>query len=337
LLTLDYELFFGKNPGSVDACILSPTNDIIRILDKYGVKASFFVDAGYIERLEQERKLFPELENDYQQIKVQISTLFKEGHDVQLHIHPHWKDSFYSENGWKIDVSRYRLHDFSKQDVGKIVSDYKHILEKTINDKIFVFRAGGWCIQPFDHIAEALSSNGVFIDSTIYKNGINQSETHSFDFTTAENKTFWNFNQDPNREEINGRFCEMPISSIRTNPLFFWRLAFAKKFGGKRHIFYGNGGAVKASRTDIARMLTRYTSSVVSMDGYKASLLKKSLKIYQRNYGENDYFIIIGHPKSTTAYSLEKLDEFLEEATKNNFFTTYRQEFKNNEIGSVHV
>ena len=333
MLTLDYELFFGKNSGSLNSCILNPTNKIIEILDKHDIKASFFVDAGYIERLEQEQKKFPTLEKEYHQLCQQISTLYKSGHDVQLHIHPHWKDSFYTDSGWKMDVSRYRLHDFSKEDAAAIISDFKNVLENIIEDKVFTYRAGGWCIQPFSYIAEALYSQGVFVDSTVFRNGIYHSDTHAFDFTSAENKTSWQFNENPSHEEIGGKFYEFPISSIKVSPLFFWRLAGAKKFGGEKHFPLGDGGAVKSSSKDLFKMLSQYSTTVVSMDGYKSSLMEKALQHYQRHYSRDDYFVMIGHPKAATPYSLGKLEEFLENHSAENDFTTYRQEMKNGNIG----
>ena len=49
LITLDYELFFGKS-GSLEKSIINPTNKLLKILDKYNIKASF-VDSGYILNL----------------------------------------------------------------------------------------------------------------------------------------------------------------------------------------------------------------------------------------------------------------------------------------------
>ncbi len=48
------------------------------------------------------------------------------------------------------------------------------------------------------------------------------------------------------------------------------------------------------------------SNSVVSMDGYKASLLDKA---YKKNIMEN--FVIIGHPKAFTEYSLNKFEKFI--------------------------
>ena len=281
LLTLDYELFFGRNSGSIGSCLLMPSQKILEILDRYNVKATFFVDAGFVECLKRESAHYPELEKEYFTLREHISFLAKAGHDIQLHIHPHWEDSKYSENGWNIDTKRYRLHDFPKEEVHKIVKEYKKVLEDIIGDTVFVFRAGGWCIQPFDYLIDALVSNGITIDSTVFSEGYYSSDTHSFDFRGAEDKTIWKFHNNPIQENKSGTIIELPISSLKTSPLFFWKLALAKKFGGDHHLPFGDGVSVKSGRSSIIRMLTNWTTTVASMDGFKSSLLKKALSKYK--------------------------------------------------------
>ena len=54
------------------------------------------------------------LKKDYDLITQQIQKLSAEGHDVQLHIHPHWEDSTFDGIEWIFDTNRYKLSDFSK-------------------------------------------------------------------------------------------------------------------------------------------------------------------------------------------------------------------------------
>ena len=150
LLSLDYELFFGNNCGTVENCIINPTKQLLTILDKYDFKVSLFVDAGFLVRLKQQSQKFPELKKEYDSIKTQLKQLSSNGHDIQLHIHPHWEDSYFDGNGWVIDTKRYRLHDFSPEEIKSIVTNYKQELESCSEQDVFAFRAGGWCLQPFE-------------------------------------------------------------------------------------------------------------------------------------------------------------------------------------------
>ncbi|MDQ3047425.1 MAG: hypothetical protein M3R27_07750 [Bacteroidota bacterium] len=90
-LTLDYEIYFGENHGTVEKCILAPTRELIRIAETHDVRFSFFVDCGFILKLDEYRKEFPQLEKDYTSITEQVKYLSETGHDIQLHIHPHWE------------------------------------------------------------------------------------------------------------------------------------------------------------------------------------------------------------------------------------------------------
>jgi peptidoglycan/xylan/chitin deacetylase (PgdA/CDA1 family) len=323
LLTFDYELYFGTNSGTQENCIIKPTEKIRKLLAKHEVKATFFVDAGYLLKLEQHKESCSSLQRDYKSLVNQIQLLGLEGHEIQLHIHPHWEDSFYDGKQWVMDTSRYRLHDFSKEEVEDIVKRYKEVLTKLIDNKIFVFRAGGWSIQPFVHIKNALKKHHIYFDSTIYKGGEYKSQTHYFNFRNAPKSTKWHFEDDPLIEKHQGFFTEIPISSYRLSPWFFWKFVCFKKFGGAKHKVFGDGMAAKGSKLDQFKMLTQMTHSVVSMDGYKSSFLLKAYHKFLKDENQEN-FVVIGHPKSMTLYALEKIEKFIIERQKSQF-TTYKE------------
>lgn len=322
-ITLDYELFFGNNSGTQEKSIIYPTDRLLQILDKHNIKASFFVDSGYLIKLDEFRKKYDVLEENYQQIITQIKNLSDDGHDIQLHIHPHWEDSYFDGNKWVINTTRYRLHEFSVDEIDDMVYRYKKVLTDIVSDKVFAFRAGGWCIQPFGKLKNALKKNGIWLDSTLFENGKNNSSTHYFDFAGMPDKTIWKFEDDPLVENKNGFFTEIPISSYRVSPLFFWKLAYYRKFGGQRYRSFGDGSAAGGSNWDKLRMLTCSTNSVVSIDGYKASFLQKAYSNFKKK-SDHKNFVVIGHPKAMSEYSLEKLEEFILD-NKDANFTTYRK------------
>jgi len=320
LLTFDYELFFGSNSGTQENCIIKPTDKIIKLLKKYQIKATFFIDSGYLLKLQQYKKKYPKIEEDYKRVMAQIEKVHKEGHEIQLHIHPHWEESYFNGQKWIIDATKYRLHNFSKEEVEDIVYRYKKILTDIVGDKVFAYRAGGWCIQPFTHLKDALKKHNIWLDSTLFKNGKNSSATHSFDFKNIPNTTSWNFEDDPKKEDKKGFFKEIPIADYRLSPLFFWKLVYFKKFGGQKYKTFGDGSALGGSNLDKLRMLTQYTNSVVSMDGYKISFLEKAYDSFLEKKDSNN-FVVIAHPKSMSEYSLDKLETFIKKYIKKKFIT----------------
>jgi len=315
ILTLDYELFFGSKVGTPQKTIIAASNKLLKVLKRHDAKAVFFVDATYLARLKELKKDSPALQQDYDDVTGHIGFLESEGHQIQLHIHPHWSDCHYGQGEWDMNLKRYRLIDWSKSEADKIISSSVAELNQHVENKVFAFRAGGWCIQPFTHISEALINHGIYLDSTVFRHGRALSETHAFDFTTAPDLTHWMFESDPCEPNETGPFKEISISSMRVSPLFFWRLAYVKLFADKLlHRSFGDGVPVSHSRKDMLRMLTCYSHSTVSADGYKSSCLIPAYK-KAKNRGD-DYLVVIGHPKALSNYSLRNLDKWLSVLTK---------------------
>ncbi|RBW47823.1 hypothetical protein DS885_01300 [Psychromonas sp. B3M02] len=310
LISLDYELFFGKNTGSVEDCMITPTNQLLTVLNKYNSRVCLFVDAGFLVKLKEYAKNYPELQQQYNDIKQQLLSLSKAGHDIQLHIHPHWVDSTYDKNGWNIETRRYRLHDFSDLEIDQIVRTYKAELTSCTLQPIFAYRAGGWCLQPFDRLAKALASNGIWLDSTLFNQGYSSDPTRYFDFTDMPQQAYWTFSTDPLQPDPKGQFLEIPISAFRTSPWFFWKLAFHKKLSSKQFKSFGNGQAMVANKQYYIDRLTKATFGPVMIDGAKAGQLESALRAHNKQQ-PNAIFNIMGHPKSLAPYSLTKLDQFL--------------------------
>ncbi len=325
-ITLDYEIFFGEIHGTVEKCIIYPTSELIRIAEKHNVRFCFFVDCGFILKLDEFRKQFPQLENDYKKITVQVKYLSNSGHDIQLHIHPHWEDSYYNGEHWIIDVKRYKLTDFSENEIESIVMNYKKVLTDLTGKTIFTYRAGGWCLQPFSKLKKIFKQNNITVDSSVFRKGFYTSEHYSYDFRNAPDKDIYKFEDEPEIENPTGYFTELPISSIRNSPLFFWKLFLLGRKNPYLHKPLGDGRAISAPGQR-KKMLTQYTDCTVSIDGYNASLLEKALKKLKRKKFEN--MVVIGHPKSLSRYSLQELEKFVEKNKTNYNFATYSKMFKN--------
>jgi hypothetical protein len=307
-LTLDYELFFGES-GTAQKCMIAPTDRIAEVCEGHGARCVLFVDAGYLDKLRTYSERFPQLGRELEQVAGQIRRLSEMGHDIQLHVHPHWEGTVYDGSGWKFDMSHYRLDTFSDSAVQDIFSRYVTAITNITQKPVSAFRAGGWCIQPFARFQAAFDRHQIRIDSTVFSGGKNSTASEWYDFSTAPDKDYWRFGADPCREDPSGRFAEYPIASYRVSPTFFWRLALTKLVKLKAHRSFGDGTPSANAPSQLARLLTTFSRSVVSIDGYKSSFLMKAYKDLKRN-GRN-HFVIIGHPKALSEYSLAKLDHFL--------------------------
>ena len=316
LLGLDYELFFGQRTGSVEHCMLHPTEALVAALEaantRHSPKITLFVDACYLLRLKQLERLHPELQLRRSAIQRQLNRLSLKGHSIQLHIHPHWLDSDYQDGSWITDTSRYRLHDLDAREKASLIIESKQLLEECSEANVFAYRAGGWCLQPFDQIADALSDAGIWMDSTVYSGGLCEDPLRWFDFRGAPDKSHWTFDTDPLKEDEQGRFVELPISQQQVSPLFFWRMAWLKKFGNADDIKpFGDGASMVAHSAYYLERLTRHSAGPASIDGIKGDLLEDA---WQQHCSDNPagYFNVMGHPKALTQRSITRLVEFLE-------------------------
>lgn len=319
-LTFDYELFFGHPTGSAEKCILSPTRELIRIADKHQVRFTFFVDIGYIIQLEKWSTKFEHLKVDLENIIGQLKVLKEKGHDLQLHIHPHWETAHYENGEWRFDMrGNYKLADFKDDQVEEIVNSYKSKLEEINGEPVYGFRAGGWCLQPFDRFKSIFQNAGIRIDSTVFQGAHMKTDHYYFDFRGAPNKGRYRFEDNLCEENEAGTFLELPIGGYRYSPFFFWQLYILGRLLPRRHKMLGDGNFISQGGKKY-ESLRKPIWDHVSCDGYYASKLNT---ITEKFYGQKrSDLVIIGHPKSMTQYSLEKIDDYILNQCKIHSFLT---------------
>ena len=320
-LTYDYELFFGESTGSVEKCLIDPTERLLELSKKHSVPMTFFVDVGYIIKLSEFAASHQELNEDLIKVKTQLQEIVSTGNDIQLHIHPHWEKSFYAEGKWIcVTDNAYKLADFNDEEIADIVKRYKFFIDDLIEKKTTTFRAGGWCIQPFNRLKSLFKELEIKFDSSVFPGGKFESSHYAFDFTNAPHKSSYRFEEDVCIENEDGYFTEFPISSFRYSPLFYWRLYALGRINPTDHKMLGDGKFL-AQPGRKKSVLTNFTWNHVSTDGFYASKLTTCLN-NQLSRSQQE-MVIIGHPKSMTNYSFEKLDSFLNENVQKHVFTTF--------------
>jgi hypothetical protein len=302
--TWDYELFFGEKSGTVQNCMIKPTDDLLQIAEENNAKFTFFPDAGYLVKAKQYESALPDLELVINQIKLWDAR----GHETGLHIHPHWEDVNYQNNEWIHNTNRYKISDFDQSQANTIIMNYFTEIQQLISSPVRSFRAGGWCIQPFLNFRDAFLNLGISIDSTAFYGGKNTNSPYYYDFINVPNKTSYRFDKDILIENHNGPFLELPITSLRYSPLFFWRLFLLGRWDPFRHKPIGNGIPAQGGGSKKA-LLSKYHTLCLSADGYFISQLEKALKTARKE--KKSHLVVIGHPKACTLYSLEKLNSFM--------------------------
>lgn len=287
-------------------------------------KMTVFVDVGYLLALEIWRTNNVGLQTDLQKVQAQIKQLIEEGHSVQLHIHPHWEKAKYENGKWNINVDGcYKLSDFEQEEMESIVRKYKAYLDELVGYKTTVFRAGGWCIQPFDRLQKVFEELGLKVDSSVMPGMRYETKHYAYDFSQVQSAKNYRFSSDVCEEDTQGFMTEYPIATMRYSPLFYWQLYGWGRLLPSRHKPIGNGTAIPQPGRK-QKILTQRTLHHVSVDGYFAKKLNSAVKHFEKQ-GLKD-LVIIGHPKSMTQYSREQLEKFIKHQYKKHSFVTLGHE-----------
>lgn len=308
-LTWDYEIYMGTDQGNWRKSVINNTKSLTDIMAKYNVVSTFFVDTLFLLRLKELGEI-DTLEN----FEKQLVELYKIGHDIQLHIHPHWINSKIDKlDRWIIDYNYYQHSSLTKEEIDFWITESCLYLKELLPDiKLCVFRAGGFCVEPFDNLSESLLKNGIFIDSSVYASGFDDSKYQKYDFRQIPTKHSWKFNVSPLSLE-NGRFVEVPLTSINmTLRDIIGQISY--KFTGYRSE-ENNGSSIHKSFIERLINLSKSRSVPMSVDGYKMCMTERAL---DSNAFEN--IVILGHPKTFSGLR-ERLnfDRFLKRASSMEF------------------
>lgn len=222
IFTIDYEIY-GNGEGSLRELIFEPARQLQRIFNEAGVKIVVFVEAAELEKIET-AKTDPAITD----VKQQIQSLYKQGHEIALHLHPQWCKGQFNNGKWALDNGEYNLCVLPEQRIVEIVDGAIKYLRTVLSEPDFSplsFRAGNWLFQPTQPIAKALSQRGITVDSSVFKGGLQHQ--HQLDYRPAVNNGyFWKFQDNVNLVDPNGTMMEIPIYVQMVSP---WKLATKKR------------------------------------------------------------------------------------------------------------
>ena len=324
ILTIDYELFLGEQTGTVKNCMIEPTEKLASIIEKNGSKMTVFWDILHYHRLLELENNYPELKRDKLLIEEQILDLTRRGHDIQLHIHPHWLDAKYENGIWNFNYKHFKLHSLSDEnnpdDINTIigcVSFSKKLMEQLVRKespghKVNAYRAGGYLIEPFSKIKESLLMNEIKIDSSVCPNSFNDNGIFSFDFRTYPNKTKYSFESSPKDIENTGSFLEIPITTVKILALINLFFKFLRKIkypdleSERKGSGTGENSKPKGKNTyNKLLSLTHSRFSQLTTD----SNFKERFSYLLKRIGE--YSTMILHPKLLNRHTLGILEHYV--------------------------
>lgn len=300
ILTYDYEVFLGELTGTIENCIIKPTNYILKVLKQNHAKAIFFVDATWLLFL---NKNFPD---DLKLISKQLLEIIDAGSTIELHLHPQWIDAY--KNGNRIEFKsfkNYKLDSLSQLDIYSLFNNAIDLIESITSQKIFCFRAGGYCIEPFTKIKSAFEKYKIRYDFSVAP-GMKSSTSneYSFDFSIAPDLPLYLFQNDIKTPCPEGSFIEIPISTYKSNP--FYRLTNKIYLKIKNDQIIGDGIRLKKNK-GISYFLNRFLSFPVvpiTTDRTSTWLFKYAVT---NHFKKSNLLVVVSHPKTLSKQSLSNL------------------------------
>lgn len=170
VLTDDWELR-GNGSGNIESLQLEPMRNLVTLYNKHGIHGSFFAEMMQQLTFRKFQNKHPELRKKADQWDEQILETYRQGHDIQLHIHPQWSQARYEDGTWTLEGD-WSLINYAPEEAESMILEGKNYLETLLRSespdyRCVVFRAGAWALAPSEHLLGILSRLGFLLDASI--------------------------------------------------------------------------------------------------------------------------------------------------------------------------
>ena len=312
ILTLDYELY-GNGTGDVFKHIIEPTEKILSIARKYNARLTFFFEVIEYWKLKEEWEKGNNMgyvDDPIKAMERQLQSAYKEGHDIQLHLHPQWIDAKYENGQWTVNLNEWRLGDYKKEgefSLINLLSKGKASIESIIHEidrnyRCTTLRAGGYNIQPSHEIVKAMKKAGLMIDSSIYPGGKETGSLSNYDYS--------NISMDLDKWETGSELEKQGHSQIFEYPIVAFPIIRISKYLNIERIksLLQNKNSAKQAfeaktsgnnnKGKFQKIKYFFEKEFQTWDFclFSPKMHKKYLSLIEKQ--DKDIFVLVGHPKS---------------------------------------
>jgi hypothetical protein len=293
IFTLDYEIY-GDGTGALKELVYEPAKQLRDIFHKWNARFVNFVEVAEFEKIDA-----CGTDPCIDLVKRQIKELYQEGFEIALHLHPQWWNAQYDQGKWCLDASEYNLCTLPRTRIAQIVEGSLDYLRHVIDRRDFTplsFRAGNWLFQPTQTAASVLAENGIRIDSSVFKGGLQRN--HSLDYRAAlQNGYYWPFDSDVTQPDPRGSWIEVPVYAEMVP---FWKMPTTKRMGFSKGLsIAGQGARQKLNRVfDFARFRYPLKLDFCRMTLHElTSMVSRVIREAQKDPASYRPLVAIGHTK----------------------------------------
>lgn len=242
VLTVDYEIF-GNGAGDVRQHVTDPTERMARLCSRHQMPLTVFLETEeYLAFDRHSAQLRQALGYDPAGlIRAQIQALARDGHDIQLHLHPQWHNARWEDGQWALREEKETVDSLfdTQAEVTAYIAERKRVIDEMLAEAgsgktVQVYRAGAFSAQPGAKLLKALADTGITIDSSVVKGLTRRSEHGGLDYREAPDaKGPWRVSTEVAQEDRAGSVWEFPIYAVmgRRWQQITWRRLKAKFSG----------------------------------------------------------------------------------------------------------
>jgi hypothetical protein len=194
-LTHDWELR-GDGSGDIEKIQFAPLRRLLEIYAKFGARTTILPELMQQIRFRRLEAAHPELKPLADSWDEHVRDASRRGHDIQLHLHPHWVNAKYQDGRWQLGDD-WSILNYDRDTAYAMLADGKAYLENLLqpidsNYRCLAFRAGALAAAPSDYLFKSLVSLGIKLDVSIAGGVFVDNQNLQLDYRNCE-ETFLPF------------------------------------------------------------------------------------------------------------------------------------------------
>jgi hypothetical protein len=188
-LTDDWELR-GNGAGDIEKIQFRPLGELVRIYNRYNVRSTFNAEVMQQLTFRKFEGRFPELRTLADRWDEHVSEAFRQGHDIQLHLHPQWTKAEYTQGRWNLSGD-WSILNYDENVAFELLRAGKEYLENLLRRvdpayRCVSFRAGSSIIAPSPFILRTLIRLGIKLDMSIVGGMYHDTRNVQIDYRETE-------------------------------------------------------------------------------------------------------------------------------------------------------
>jgi len=188
-LTHDWELR-GDGSGDIEEIQFAPLRRLLAIYEKFGARTTFLPDI-------MQQITFRSLQDEHDGLRQHadlwdenVKAAWRQGHDIQLHLHSQWSEAQYHNGTWNLQGD-WSLLEYDSAGAARMIDSSKNYLENLLAGidsryRCVAFRASALALAPSPNLLPSLAALGIEVDVSMAAGIYLNNETLTLDYRNCE-------------------------------------------------------------------------------------------------------------------------------------------------------